>query len=291
MADMEARQVTTIPRRQLGRQLRLLRQESGLSIEHAARLIKKGATTIQRLEKGEQQNVKAADIEALCGLYEADAQIERLKALAEEANSSGHGQLHRYQDATADDFGLYLTFEACASSLAVYQPYLCPGLVQTANYARALHELDWADRAPVDIERAVALRTNRQKILRRRQMSVAVHIVLEESVLHRVVGGPKTMAEQLRHIVDLPGNVVVQVIPLGATSPFGGNAGAFVLLDFDDASEPPTVYVEELEASLYYERHPVVERYRSAHERLRDVALSQADSKRLIRYKIKEYSG
>lgn len=64
-----------------------------------------------------------------------------------------------------------------------------------------------------------------------------------------MIGGPKTMADQLRHLAVMTERapVEVRVIPWGA----GGHAalsGAFELLDFADAR--PLVYLEQLGSGL-----------------------------------------
>ncbi|GAA5064300.1 hypothetical protein GCM10023318_50110 [Nocardia callitridis] len=98
------------------------------------------------------------------------------------------------------------------------------------------------------------------------------------------------MANQLRAVADLPGNVAVHVIPLRSHYPLGSNIGPFVLLDFDTA-EPSTVYAEAYGSALYYEESEIVQRYRDAYSSLEHVALSQADSKMLIRKIAREYDG
>ncbi|GAA5064294.1 hypothetical protein GCM10023318_50100 [Nocardia callitridis] len=109
-----------------------------MTIDNVARLIERGASTVQRLEKGEAQVVRMADIDALAKLYGVPEQVRRLKALAAEANASGEGWWHRYRDAVADDFGLYLSLESSATEIRIHQPYLFAGLMQTPSYVEAL---------------------------------------------------------------------------------------------------------------------------------------------------------
>ncbi|MEV6135052.1 Scr1 family TA system antitoxin-like transcriptional regulator [Nocardia sp. NPDC051990] len=42
---------------------------------------------------------------------------------------------------------------------------------------------------------------------------LTVDLVLDEAVMRRIVGGPKMMSAQLRHLAELPHNVRVQVLP------------------------------------------------------------------------------
>lgn len=57
---------STLPRRQLGRYLRELRQGSGLTIAELARRIERGATTVQRLETGTADRIRLWDVDAIC---------------------------------------------------------------------------------------------------------------------------------------------------------------------------------------------------------------------------------
>ncbi|AVH24612.1 helix-turn-helix domain-containing protein [Nocardia cyriacigeorgica] len=278
---------TTILRRQLGRQLRELRLASGLSIVEAARRIERGAGTVQRLEKGENPKIRLLDVEALTKLYDATERLDGLLEIAKRArNGEGEGGAwwHKYGDVIPEMFALLLDLETIASSLTMYRPELLPGLLQTAAYTRALDSAYFRRATPDELDERVRVRLNRQRIITRRYDPVKVHLLLEEAVIRRVIGGPRVMAEQLRHLADLPPNVTVQIIPFGARYPLGTATGQYTLLDFDEnTGEPPIVYVEGYGTSTYYERKGLIDRYRSAFGQLRGVALSPADSKRLLR--------
>ncbi|WP_171048034.1 helix-turn-helix domain-containing protein [Nocardia cyriacigeorgica] len=284
---------TTILRRQLGRQLRELRVASGLPIVEAARRIERGAGTLQRLEKGENPRIRLLDVEALTKLYDAPERLEGLLELARrarEGEGEGGAWWHEYGDVVPDEFALYLDLETIASALSIYRPEVVPGLFQTPRYTKALDSAYFASETPEELEERVRVRRNRQRIITRRYDPVAVHLVLEEAVIRRVIGGRRVMAEQLRHLADQPPNVTVQIIPFTAPFPVGTAVGPFVVLDFDESTgEPSTVYLEGYGTSTYYERTGLVKRYRSAFAKLRAVALSPADSKRLLRTASREY--
>lgn len=284
---------TTIPRRQLGRRLRDMRQEAGMSIQDAARLIERGAGTLQRLEKGEANRIRMLDIQALCQIYDRMDQLSGLLELAKVAASKDGEQglwWNEYGDAIRDDFELYVRLEASASKLTVYRSEIIPGLFQTPEYARILGARYFSDTSSREIEQVVTVRLNRQRIITRRRNPVEVDLLLDENALRRVVGSPKVMAAALRHLADLPANVTVRVLPFSAGFPLGVACGPFVVLDFDHATgEPPTVYVEGYRGNLYYDRAEAVAQYRDTFRALQAVASSPADSKHMLRRIAREY--
>ncbi|WP_454194751.1 helix-turn-helix domain-containing protein [Nocardia sp. Marseille-Q1738] len=253
---------STIPRRQLGRRLRDMRLEAGLSIQDAARLIERGAGTLQRLEKGEANRIRLLDIQALCQIYDRMDQLPGLLELAKVA-ASGDGEdgLWWYEDGHAirADFELYVSLEASASKLTVYRPDIISGLFQTPAYARELDTLYFPDASSDDLDQRVRVRLNRQRIITRRRNPVEVDLLLDENVLRRAVGDPGVMAGALCHLADLPENVTVSILPFSRGYPGGVAPGPFTVLDFDRATgEPPTVYVENYTGNMYYDRPETV---------------------------------
>jgi len=119
----------------------------------------------------------------------------------------------------------------------------------------------------------------RQQVLEK-EKPPRYRVLLDESVLHRRVGRPEIMLDQIEKILGAAreGKATIQVIP------FGSNAAAaqdsnFVYLEFDSASAiSPVVFVEGLTGNQYLERKAEVGRYREAIELLRDSALSPSDS-------------
>ncbi|NEW45767.1 helix-turn-helix domain-containing protein [Nocardia cyriacigeorgica] len=276
---------TNIPRRQLGRQLREIRQGAGLSIEHLARLLGRGATTVQRLETGTANSIRVSDLEGICELCNAEDKLAGLVRLSQEAGKPDQGWWHQYEEFLADNFASYLSLEANATRLTQYQPSLCPGLLQTPSYIRALSRL--SDMPPEEIDDAVAIRTRRQRLVTRSRSPLPLDVVVEEAVLRRVVGGLSVMAEQARHMADMSENVELRVIPIGAPYPYGGHIGSFVILEL--VNEPSVVYLEQLNTNIYYDHVRTVHGYRQAHQALKRVALSPGDSKLLLRRIAREF--
>jgi hypothetical protein len=66
---------------------------------------------------------------------------------------------------------------------------------------------------------------------------------LDEGVLHRCIGGPKVMRDQLVHLADMAGNplTTIQVIP-ASVGAHAGLLGGFVIAELDGS--PGMVYLE-----------------------------------------------
>lgn len=284
---------TTLPRRQLGRRLRELRLQAGLSIVDAARLIERGSGTLQRLEKGETPRIRLLDVQAMCQLYDVPEELDDLLELAEvAAGADGENGLwwHDYGQSIRAGFELYVSLEASATRLTTFRPDIISGLFQTPGYARALDMAYFPKETKAELERRVDVRLNRQRVIKRKRNPIEVDLILDESVLRRVVHGPRLMAAQLRHLANMPPNVQVTMLPFSRGYPRGVAIGPFSVLDFDRATgEPTTVHIDSYTGDLYYDRPQTVTQYREAHRACKQVALSTADTKHELRKLAREY--
>jgi transcriptional regulator with XRE-family HTH domain len=125
------------------------------------------------------------------------------------------------------------TIEDGATALNSFEPLVFPGLLQTADYARALFEKNGQANS-VDVEAQVSARLERQKVLTRDDPPMFV-AVIDERVLHHAIGGPNVMHEQLAHVVNLcndRSDIVVQIVPKDVGA-YAGLAGPFVIATMD----------------------------------------------------------
>ncbi|MRH91529.1 helix-turn-helix domain-containing protein [Nocardia sp. SYP-A9097] len=283
-----AETASTVPRRQLGRYLRELRQQSGMTIAEVARRIERGATTVQRLETGQADRIRMWDIEALCQVLGAgETETAALKGLAQQGNTKSWW--HEYGDLIPQNFDVYMGLESASASFTSFQE-LVPGLAQTPDCARVLMRTVHPGESGSEIDRRVEMRMHRQILITRHSKPLSVTMILDESVLHRVIGSAKIMATQLRHLADLSTkpNVAIRILPYSAGVPLGDLTGPFIILDFDDddtgqSFEPPVVYVESYTGAMYFDDRDSVQRYRTAHETMWQVALDASRSRDLLR--------
>jgi hypothetical protein len=265
----------------LGAQLRRLREVKGITLEGAGYAIRASGSKMSRLETG-RVGFKPRDIADLLTLYGVTDEQERqaLQDLARQA--SAMGWWHDYADVMPAWFEPYVGLEEAASSIRSYQTQCVPGLLQTAEYARAIVMLAHPGRPADEIERRVSLRMGRQAVLTR---AVPPHLwmVLDEAALRRAVGRPEVMRGQLEHLMELAGrpNVSLQVVPLAAAG-HAAVGGPFTVLRFSEPNLPDVVYLEQLTSALYLDKRETVDHYLAVLERLCVEALPTSGSLKMI---------
>jgi transcriptional regulator with XRE-family HTH domain len=278
---------STVPRRQLGRHLRDLRNRQRLTVKAAAENLEWSEAKIWRIETG-QTAMRSLDVEQICRIYGAPADLtEALMALAKETKSKGWWQA--YGDVIPEWFDVYIGLEEATSQILTYESELIPGLFQTEEYARTMIKKVLAQVNEEEIDRRVRLRIERQALVRRVTAPPQLQVTLNESILRQTVGGREVMARQLDHLAEaaeLP-NVSLRVVPFTTSMHHGLVTGPFVILRFPlngdgTASEPPTVYMEGFTGALYLDKPFEIDRYTTAFENIWDASLDEARSKQLI---------
>jgi hypothetical protein len=244
-----------------------MRERAGISREDAGYHIRASGSKISRMELG-RVSFKERDVTDLLTFYGVTDGEERdsLIQLTREANATPWWQ--KYQDAAPDWFGLYVGLEEAAQLIRVYEVQFVPGLLQTEEYARAII-MQGAPGVDLDeVERRVALRLGRQKLLTR-ENPPRYWVIMDEAALRRPMGGHDVHAAQIEHLIDLVGepNITLQVMPFK----YGGHAadgGAFTIMRFPETDLPDVVYMEYLTGAHYIDKPEEVERYAAVMERL-----------------------
>lgn len=286
-----ARSSPTVARRTIARVLRDSRLASKTSAQAAAAHAGLHQSTLSRIERGEVK-VEPGTASLLLELYGVSE--EDRKALLEVARvARQRGWWQRYRGAVPEWFDTYVGLETEASQIRTYESEWIPGILQTSAYARNLIELDAIPpESEKETEKRLAVRRERQERIAGSN-PVELHAVINEAALHRQVGGPKTMAEQLEYLASaaLRPNVTIQVLPYEA----GGHPasyGSFVLLDFDQIHEHTVVYIEYCGGSLYLEEQEEIATYESMFQRVASAhASNQKISMELIRRAINSHLG
>jgi transcriptional regulator with XRE-family HTH domain len=279
---------STVPRRQLGRYLRDLRNAAGITTKVAARELERSEPTIWRIETG-QTSVRSLDVKAMCELYGATPDMtEALMSLAKETKAKGWWQA--YGDVVPEWLDIYIGLEAAAAKLSTYQGELVPGLFQTKDYARTVFTADNPGVDVGEIERRVELRMARQVIVRRQIDPPVIQVAIGEQVLRRPIGGPGLMAAQLDKLAEASelSNVAIRVVPFRAGYHPGMLSGAFTILRFPlngggAESEPATVYSDLFTGALYLDKPNEVEHYGQAFGTIWEASLDVDTSRDQIR--------
>jgi transcriptional regulator with XRE-family HTH domain len=264
---MARRDPETNPAAFLGGEPRRARVAAGFSSQDAlAARLGFDRTVVAKAETG--QRPPTVDVlAAWCQACHLDDELfGRLAALARRAD----GPVPSW-------FEGWLEAEGRAHTLRVWSPVLLPGLLQTAEYARALFLAVGLDEEAAGEQ--VAVRLGRQEILDRPDPPQVV-VVLYEAVLHHLVGSPQVMHDALVHVAELSQrpNVSIQVIPVD-TGANAGLCGSFSLASDDGA---PEVLLMETVEDVTTETRSLVRRAANIFVRVQADALPRAASRALI---------
>ncbi|MGX1811824.1 DUF5753 domain-containing protein [Nocardia sp. NPDC055321] len=295
--------MSTVSRRAFGKFLRQIREEAKVSSLSAGLHIETSKQTLLRMEDGIPTKIATSQIAQLLDLYKVrpDVRSEALRLWGEvreqakqqkmQGNSKGFWQ--PYADQIAPHFPHFLRLEAAADRAIAHQLVLVPGLLQTADYRRALARLEVPGLSAVNVERRIELVERRQARLS--EGKFAMDVLLSEAALRHQPATSAVMAAQMRWLVEVSNrdNISVRVVPF-STSPHRGLViQSFHMLEFPRSEgglvEPTVVYLEGAVGALYHEQPDVVGRYQEAISALRAVALSEAGTRDLVLRVAKEY--
>ncbi|MET9322559.1 helix-turn-helix transcriptional regulator [Streptomyces sp. NPDC003038] len=282
---------STVLGRQLGDELRRLREAAGLTTAAAAKALDCTGGKISRIENGHVP-VRTPDLVALMDAYSvADTETrDRLGALAQRANRRRRqGWWHQYGSVLAETYRDYIEMEDICDSIRTFQVQLVPGLLQTAEYGRAVTVASRAWHSAEEVEQFVQVRLARQERLTG-ERQLELWAVLAEGVLRQQVGGPDVMRDQLEHLADMAEqpNITVQVLPFsrGAHS---GMFGPYLLMSFPRIAAQNLVLTETPTGNIWMEQESEVARYRELFDDARTSALPPPESLGLIRRIAKEH--
>jgi transcriptional regulator with XRE-family HTH domain len=287
---------STVPRRQLGRYLRQLRERAGMTIKASAEHLECSVQKIWRIEKGSVP-VRGSDVLMLCQFYAAtDEMTQALVSLARETKAKGWWQ--SYGDAVPDWFELYVSLEGAASRIRKFEPTLVPGLLQSQAYMESVISTEQPDMADEDRKHRVSIKTERQGLLSRHfPPPPRLEVIVWEAVLRTLSDRPGALEQQLfrlLHANELP-NVSVQVLPLASGHHRASASGAFTILEFPAAAgaeaESPTIYIETPTGALYLDKLREFATYDEIWHALAKQALDEEESTRLITTIMKEMNG
>jgi len=237
--------------------LRRARQSSGWSQSDVAQRLGWSMSKMQRIEAGEV-TVSATDLRALLELYGGFSD-EEVKQLVEDARIS-----RRQRWWTAPEYRQHLTsglmqllqFESEAVRIWAYQPVLVPGVLQTPATAETIFKF-WHDAARrrasgaelmSEADRRVRIKVRelrRQQVIERAD-APPYHLVLDESVLGRDVGGLDVAAEQMEALAASAqlSHVHIRIVPLDRGALLG-LLGPFMILELDEEDPDDAVLYSE----------------------------------------------
>ncbi|MFG1721789.1 helix-turn-helix domain-containing protein [Micromonospora chalcea] len=277
---------STVPRRQLGRYLRELREGAHVTVTAAAKELEWSAPRIWRYETG-QVPMHPNDVEAMCRVYGASREtIETMRSLARETKA--HGWWHSYGEAIKDWFKLYVGLEAAATKIRKYEANLVPGLLQTVEYMTEVIATDNPQLSDAERQAKVDVRLRRQRLLARAvPRAPYLDVILNEAVLRRPLRDLSAMGRQIDALVvaSQQHNIRIRVLPLSAGLYRWASAGTFTMLDFPTdvrEPEPTTIYMDGPCGAAYLDKVHEIQTYEDGWRSLGERALDADESRKLM---------
>ncbi|MGH3717561.1 MAG: helix-turn-helix domain-containing protein [Pseudonocardiaceae bacterium] len=268
---------TSVRSRQVAAELRSLREQAGLTGAEVAKRMDMSPSKISRIETG-HSGLQIEDVAALLCLYQVPASA-RDELLDLVRRSEERGWWTR-QPGLPQLWRSLIDFEAKATRVQNYETLFVPGLLQTAEYARAIIQGVAPTVSEVELDNLVAARMARQALLTRAS-APQFFAVVDEGALRRPIGEPGVMNRQLHHLLGAAAqpHVTLRVVPLTAGA-YAGMYGPFVILEF--AEEPALVHVENHSTALFLEEEADLAAYRLALGSILHAALAPAATAELI---------
>lgn len=268
----------TIRSKELGARLRELRDRALLKPESACVQLGWSRSKLDRTEAG-TTIPKLADLDAALGLYGATTETAgALHDLRIEARSGRRGWWVGFGGVFN---GSLPVWEDSARLVRCFETTYVPGLAQTAAYARAVIRVARPEDSPEAIDKRVGARMQRQAAVFERSNPPSVHLIVDEAILLRSVGGKAVLNDQISALWTLGQRptVTVQIVPLDAGE-HAGMDGGFEILSFDTAAYPEVAFTAGQAGDVYLEGATDLTRLDLSWGRLAAAALSPEDSAR-----------
>lgn len=273
---------------ELGLWLRERREQLGLTATVVGKTTRIGGTNLSAIEGGKRR-LTATKLTDLAGAYELSAdeltELEAIRARAEQRE-----WYHDYTTLHSEEFLRFLGLEAGAASARSYQAELIPGLLQTADYARALIKGGSPYIRSVDVGPRLESRLARQPRLGG-ENPLRLSAVIHQAALLQEVGSPAVMAHQLEHLATvIDGNhdhVEVRIMPFTAGAhPLIGSP--MTILGFDSPRLPDLLWQETISSQALIDRRDTLRECAASFDEAMDRALNREDSLALIHCTRKE---
>jgi transcriptional regulator with XRE-family HTH domain len=267
---------TTGRRREVGAELKRIRQQIPLPAYKVAEKLGWTPSHISRSEAGKR---RVTDVDAGHYLGICDAPDAELQEILKIVNEPDEYRLKLHEGGLPDELRSLTFHENTCTQMHSFEPIYIPGVVQTANYARALF-LAGGRIDPPRIEGLVQVRKARSRVLDKPKPPNCMFFV-HEHALRSPVGGPRVMNEQLMHLLfmgDRP-ECAIRVVPASAGAP-GMACGPFLIFGYKE--DPPLVFLEHTTTSEFLENAYEVANYRNILSRVASVALDGVRSREFL---------
>ncbi|GLZ40119.1 helix-turn-helix transcriptional regulator [Actinokineospora sp. NBRC 105648] len=273
----------TVRRRELGTELRKVRESTGMTLNELARNVGWDPSKLSRIEHGK---LPCTEIEAAILLGYCRVAGNRLDEVVALCSGDVDGTWLRQNGGIPDQLRTLVMHEACASAIYALELNRIDGLLQTEDYAREL--MRGAGLVPEHgIPPRVRARLERQTLLRRADPPSFV-FYMHEQVLHLPVGSDQIMHEQMLHLLFLADRprCVIRILPTEA-GPHAGLGGPFRVMQYVD--QQSVVCLETQNRSLFLESSVDIATYWLILAKLAEVALTAQESRSVLAAAVSRY--
>jgi hypothetical protein len=268
----------------LRRELRTARLNSNLTQKQVAEAMEWSLSKMNRIEMA-KSGISINDLRALLPIYgitdkgQADELLGLARAVARAKGGRQDQWWRHYTEVAPAKLLELLDYESAASAISQFETIFAPGILQTEEYASAVLQVFYDEKSSADrVAALVDLRTRRKDLLTS-EGAPRFTFVLDESVIHRVVGSPSIMSQQLQslaNVAELP-NVTIQIVPFTAGL-HPGMKQSFELIQFAEAPDENIVFLESPREDLISDDPEETQNYLEAFWRIIGVSLSPSDS-------------
>ncbi|MFJ9060874.1 helix-turn-helix domain-containing protein [Streptomyces sp. NPDC102409] len=250
MAAEERRQDPVYQGHRLRKRLRAARETAGFTHLDVAERLEWSPSKINRIETG-KVGLSITDARVLLELYRITDEDEVLEVTALARAARRPPWWAPYRHAAPPEFMRHLSYESSASRISAFQCTVIPGLLQTEEYARVVLE------GSTDPEQQLELRLQRQERLMHPE-GPRLNFILDEAAIRRVIGGERTMKQQMEKLLAVQEleNVQIKVVPFSAGM-YPRFRAPYVLFEFEDEDENLIAYLEKPDGQVFLsERSP-----------------------------------
>jgi transcriptional regulator with XRE-family HTH domain len=278
-----------VQRRRLRGELRVARQDAGLTQETVAEAMDWSLSKVIRIETG-SVGVSTNDLHALLRLYGIDdaQRVNDLVAVGREARQQTWWS--KYRGSVSPTYFQYIEYETAAVALRSHEIILIPGLLQTQEYATALAQRGRLVLAPKSMRTMVEIRMKRQEQVLGGKEPPLAFFILDEAVIRRLMGEKAVAAGQIARLLDLATQprVTIEIVPFSA----GLNRGMyenFSILEFGGPGDHDILYFESARDAIFsHDEAGEITTYRELFEELRGVSLGPEGTRDFLRERAEE---
>lgn len=266
--DKRQTRQSTARSRELGEELRRVRQQAGLSSSAVTEALGWSLGKLSKLEIG-TRGTSPWEIGTLLGHCGADKPTrDRILTIATEPDTGSFLRLHHD---SPDSLLALSVHDQVAQTITSYEPLTIPNLAQTEDYAHALTR---------DSAVAAARMTRREALRRRNGPRITIYV--HEVALRTIVGDHKVMRDQVQMLMLMCDweRTTLRLVPM-ATPGHNALRHSATLLTFS-APTKPLAYTETETATVFHDAPQAVAAYQAKMRHLKEAALNTERTREVI---------